>query len=116
MRHTVKRESGKSPGGQPLRSVGASSSSARPQLLRFGRVTTGVPHSEVGMRISGPTVRLRAVLVAALAAFAVLAVTAVGAQAKIVKLTGQTTVTPSSQAKQFLANNGVSTSTVGNAT
>jgi hypothetical protein len=68
------------------------------------------------MRISGPTVRLRAVFVAALAAFAVLAVTAVGAQAKIVKLTGQTTVTPSSQAKQFLANNGVSTSTVGNAT
>ena len=98
-----------------LRSVGATPCS-RPQLLRLGRVTRHVPLPEVGMRISVLTLRLRAVLVAAVAAFVVLAVTAAGAQAKIVKLTGQTTVTPSSQAKQFLSSNGVSTSTVGNAT
>ena len=68
------------------------------------------------MNVPGSGSRLRAVLVAALAAFVLLAATAAGAQAKIVKLIGQTSVTPSSQAAQFLANNGVSTSTVGPAT
>jgi hypothetical protein len=56
---------------------------------------------------------MRSALVGALLALALLAVTAVGAQAKIVKLSGQTTVTPSSQTVQFLSANGVSVSTTG---
>jgi hypothetical protein len=54
--------------------------------------------------------------VAALSALALLAVTTAGAEAKVVKLTGQTTVTPTDQVKQFLANNGVSVAPTGAAT
>ena len=45
-----------------------------------------------------------------------MAVGASGAQAKLVKVTGSTTIAPSDGAKQFLANAGVSVSTVGAAT
>ena len=51
-----------------------------------------------------------------MAATALLAVGASGAQAKLVKVTGSSTVAPSDGAKQFLANAGVSVSTVGSAT
>ena len=54
--------------------------------------------------------------VAALAALALLAATAGGAQAKVVKLTGSTTVTPTSQVTGFLSANGVSVSPTGSAT
>ena len=54
---------------------------------------------------------------AALAAsVAVLLVAATGAQAKVVELTGTTTVTPSAEATQFLANNGVTVAPTGKAT
>jgi len=55
-------------------------------------------------------------LVALVAAMALMAVGASGAQAKLVKVTGSTTIAPSDGAKQFLANAGVSVSTVGTAT
>jgi hypothetical protein len=58
---------------------------------------------------------LRPLLVATLAAFALLAFAA-GAQAKVIRLTGQTTITPSQQAAGFLAAQGVSVSPVGAAT
>lgn len=60
--------------------------------------------------------RLRLMLVAAVAAFSVLAVGAAGAQAKWVKLTGETTVTPSAQATQFLSSKGVAVAPVAPAT
>ena len=60
--------------------------------------------------------RLRPLLVAMLAALAVLGIAAEGAQAKFVRLTGQTTITPSTQAVQFFANNGVAVTPVGAAT
>ena len=59
--------------------------------------------------------RTRAIA-AVIAALAMMAVGAGGAQAKLVKVTGSTTVTPSQQAAQFLSNNGVSVSAVGAAT
>ena len=62
------------------------------------------------------TPRVRQLLGAVVAATALLAVGATGAQAKLVKVTGSSTVTPSDGAKQFLANAGVSVSTVGTAT
>jgi hypothetical protein len=52
----------------------------------------------------------------ALVAAAVLLVGATAAQAKIVQLTGSTTFTPSSQAKTFLSNNGITVAPVGGAT
>jgi hypothetical protein len=56
-------------------------------------------------------------MLAALAAsLALLAVGAGGAQAKVIELTGSTTFTPSDQATQFLANNGVSVAPTGEAT
>jgi hypothetical protein len=55
-------------------------------------------------------------LLSALVASAVLLVGATAAQAKLVELTGSTTVTPSTQATQFLSNNGIAVSTVGAAT
>ena len=60
--------------------------------------------------------RMRLMLVASLAAFAVLAVGAAGAQAKWVKLSGSSEITPSSQAVQFLNDKGVSVAPVGDAT
>jgi hypothetical protein len=60
--------------------------------------------------------RGRLLLGALAAALAVLALGATGAQAKLVKVTGSTTVTPSQGATQFLSNAGVSVSTVGTAT
>lgn len=54
-----------------------------------------------------------AVLVAVLA---VMSLGAASAQGAIVKLTGSSTVTPSEQAKQLLANNGVAVSPTGQAT
>ena len=53
------------------------------------------------------TPRARQLLGALVAATALLAVGASGAQAKLVKVTGTTTVAPSDGAKQFLANAGV---------
>jgi hypothetical protein len=55
-------------------------------------------------------------LLSALVASAVLLVGATAAQAKLVELTGSTTFTPSTQATQFLSNNGIAVSTVGQAT
>jgi hypothetical protein len=49
-------------------------------------------------------------------ALALMAVGAAGAQAKLVKVTGNSTVAPSQAATQFLSNAGVSVSTVGSAT
>lgn len=62
------------------------------------------------------TPRARQLFGALVAATALLAVGATGAQAKLVKVTGSSTVTPSDGAKQFLANAGVTVSTVGGAT
>jgi hypothetical protein len=55
-------------------------------------------------------------LLSALVAAAVLLVGATAAQAKIVKLTGSTTFTPSSQATTFLSNNAIAVAPVGDAT
>ena len=62
------------------------------------------------------TPRARQLLGAFVAATALLAVGASGAQAKLVKVTGTSTVAPSDGAKQFLANAGVTVSPVGAAT
>ncbi|MBN1529912.1 MAG: hypothetical protein JW895_12685 [Thermoleophilaceae bacterium] len=56
------------------------------------------------------------IIATGVAVLALMAVGAGGAQAKLVKVTGSTAVTPSQQAAQFLSNNGVSVSTVGAAT
>jgi hypothetical protein len=58
----------------------------------------------------------RRTLVALTAAVALISVGATAAEAKLVKLTGSTTVTPSPQATQFLANNGIAVETTGAAT
>jgi hypothetical protein len=60
--------------------------------------------------------RVRLLFGAVLAALALTAVGASAAQAKLVKVTGSTTVVPSDGAKQFLANAGVTVSPVGAAT
>jgi hypothetical protein len=64
-------------------------------------------------RVSHPW---RAALLATVAALAVLAPATAGAQAKVVKLTGSTTVTPTAPTRQFLADNGVSVAATGRAT
>ncbi len=66
------------------------------------------------MRFQGSRARLA--LAALVGSLAVALVGATGAQAKLVELSGSTTVTPSAQAAQFLANNGVSVETTGGAT
>jgi hypothetical protein len=66
------------------------------------------------MKLQTPRVRL--LLGAIAAALAIMAVGATGAQAKLVKLTGSSTVVPSDGAKQFLANAGVSVSPIAPAT
>ena len=60
--------------------------------------------------------RTRLALAALAAALALALVGGTAAQAKPVKVTGSTTVTPSDQLKQFPANNGVSVATTGPAT
>jgi hypothetical protein len=55
-------------------------------------------------------------LLSVLVATAVLLVGATAAQAKIVQLTGTTTFTPSTQATQFLSNNGIAVAPTGEAT
>lgn len=60
--------------------------------------------------------RARLLLGAVVAALAIMAVGAAGAEAKLVKVTGSTTVTPSAGAKSFLANAGVSVDPVAPAT
>jgi hypothetical protein len=60
--------------------------------------------------------RTRTLLMALVAAAALSLVAAGGAQAKLVRLTGTSTVTPSAQATQFLANHGVAVSATGEAT
>ena len=55
-------------------------------------------------------------LMALVAAAALMLVAAGGAQAKFVELTGTTTVTPSPQATQFLADNGITVAPTGEAT
>lgn len=60
--------------------------------------------------------RPRTALVALVGALALMSLGAVSAQANIVQLTGSSTVTPSDQAKRFLANNGVSVEPTGTAT
>jgi hypothetical protein len=66
------------------------------------------------MKLQAPRARL---LLGALAvALALMAVGAAGAQAKLVKVTGSSTVAPSEGATQFLSNAGVTVSTVGPAT
>jgi hypothetical protein len=60
--------------------------------------------------------RARLLMGAVVAALAIMAVGAAGAEAKLVKVTGSTTVTPSDGAKSFLANAGVSVAPVGPAT
>jgi hypothetical protein len=54
-------------------------------------------------------------LLSALVASAALLAGATAAQAKVIELTGSTTFTPSTQATQFLSNNGIAVSTVGQA-
>jgi hypothetical protein len=66
------------------------------------------------MTLKAPRARL--LLGAVAAALTLMAVGATGAQAKLVKVTGSTTVVPSAAATQFLANAGVSVSPVGAAT
>jgi hypothetical protein len=61
------------------------------------------------------TLRSRTLL-SALVAVAVLLVGATAAQAKFLDLTGSTTFTPSTEAKTFLANNGIAVAPVGAAT
>jgi hypothetical protein len=68
------------------------------------------------MRSTRTRVGVRLALAAALATLAVLAVTAAGAEAKAVKLSGETTVTPTAQVKQFFVNNGVTVAPTGPAT
>ena len=63
-----------------------------------------------------PAARWRAALLTSATALVVLAIGAAGAHAKVVRLAGTTTITPSSQATQFLADNGVTVSTTGPAT
>jgi hypothetical protein len=58
----------------------------------------------------------RIALVALVGALALMSLGAASAQAALVKLTGSSTVTPSEQAKQFLANNGVTVEPTGPAT
>lgn len=60
--------------------------------------------------------RPRIALAALTGALALMSVGAVSAQANIVKLTGSSTITPSEQAKQFLANAGVAVEPTGTAT
>ncbi len=60
--------------------------------------------------------RPRMALAALVGVLALMAVGAASAQAAIVKLTGSSTITPSQQAKQFLANKGVSVTPTGQAT
>ncbi len=60
--------------------------------------------------------RARSVFAVLVSALALLLVGATGAQAKPVKVTGSTTVTPSPQAKTFLADKGVSVAATGKAT
>lgn len=57
----------------------------------------------------------RAALLATVAALAVLALATAGAQAKVVKLSGKTTITPTAQTKKFLSDNGVSVAATGQA-
>jgi hypothetical protein len=64
------------------------------------------------MTESRPAARVRITLLAAIAALTLLAVGAAGAQAKMVELAGQTSVTTSAQAQQFLADKGVAVSAV----
>jgi hypothetical protein len=66
------------------------------------------------MTIKGSSARIA--LAALVSALALMLVGVAGAQAKLVKVTGSTTVTPSAPAKQFLADNGVSVTTTGPAT
>lgn len=60
--------------------------------------------------------RRRTAVAALAAAVALMLVGAGGAQAKLVRLTGSTTITPSAQATQFLADHGVTVAPVGDAT
>jgi hypothetical protein len=60
--------------------------------------------------------RGRRTLAALVGTLALMLVVATGAEAKLVKVTGSTTVTQSQQATQFLANHGVSVAPVGPAT
>jgi hypothetical protein len=55
-------------------------------------------------------------LIALVGVFALMSVGAASAEAALVKLTGSSTVTPSEQAKQFLANHGVAVAPTGPAT
>jgi hypothetical protein len=66
--------------------------------------------------MSGWRSRPRTALAALVAVLAVMSLGAASAQGAIVKLTGSSTVTPSEQAKQFLANNGVEVRPTGQAT
>lgn len=66
------------------------------------------------MSIEGSRARLA--LAALVGSLAVLLLGATGAQAKLVELSGSTTVTPSPQAVEFLSNNGVAVETTGLAT
>jgi hypothetical protein len=66
------------------------------------------------MTLNAPRARL--LLGAVAAALVLMAVGAAGAQAKLVKVTGSTTVVPSEAATQFLANNGVSVAPIAPAT
>lgn len=61
-------------------------------------------------------VRLRPTLIALVGAVALMLAGATSAQAAFVKVTGSTTVTPSDQARQFLADNGVAVAPTGRAT
>lgn len=60
--------------------------------------------------------RVRVLFGAVMCALAILAVGAAGAQAKLVKVSGSSVVTPSDGAKQFLAKAGVTVGAVGPAT
>lgn len=60
--------------------------------------------------------RPRTAVAALVGALALMSLGATSAQAEIVKLTGSSTVTPSEEAKQFLANNGVTVEPTGQAT
>jgi len=60
--------------------------------------------------------RPRTALAVLVAVLAIMSLGAASAQGAIVKLTGSSTVTPSEQAKQLLANNGVAVSPTGQAT
>ncbi len=60
--------------------------------------------------------RPRTAVAALVGALALMSLGATSAQADIVKLTGSSSITPSEQAKQFLANNGVSVAPTGQAT